>query len=102
MRFEFATATRIRFGAGTVKELAPAARALGSRVLFVEGVSGRGAGNPIAQMRSDGLFISEYHVQGEPTVESVLKGVEQANAARCDVVIGLGGGSVVDSGKAIA
>ena len=42
MRFEFATATRIVFGEGTVKELAPAARSFGERALVVLGKSGSG------------------------------------------------------------
>ena len=37
MRFEFATATRIVFGAGTLREAGPAARALGRQALLVTG-----------------------------------------------------------------
>jgi len=39
MRFEFATATRIIFGAGAIREAAPAARELGQRALLVTGAS---------------------------------------------------------------
>ena len=39
MRFEFATAARILFGAGTVREVAPAAREMGRRALLVTGRS---------------------------------------------------------------
>jgi alcohol dehydrogenase class IV len=35
-------------------------------------------------------------------VDLVRRGVEQARAERCDVVIGLGGGSAIDAAKAIA
>ena len=37
MRFEFATAARILFGPGTLREVAPAAAGLGQRVLVVTG-----------------------------------------------------------------
>jgi hypothetical protein len=37
MRFEFATATRILFGPGVVREVAPAAKGLGGRALLVIG-----------------------------------------------------------------
>ena len=39
MSFEFATATRILFGPGQLKEAAPAARELGTRALVVGGRS---------------------------------------------------------------
>jgi alcohol dehydrogenase class IV len=41
-------------------------------------------------------------VSGEPTVDLVREGARQAQDAACDVVISIGGGSVIDAGKAIA
>jgi alcohol dehydrogenase class IV len=41
-------------------------------------------------------------VSGEPTVDLVREGARRAQDAACDVVISLGGGSVIDAGKAIA
>ncbi len=43
-----------------------------------------------------------YSVAGEPTVAVVEQGVMEARAHGCDVVVGMGGGSVLDAGKAIA
>ena len=37
MRFEFATATRILFGPGTLREVAPLAREMGSRAFVITG-----------------------------------------------------------------
>src|SRR5512146_1539567 len=101
MHFEFATARRIAFGPGSIKELVPAALSLGRRVLLVAGGSETRWSGIIAQLKDAGLAVSEYHVSGEPTVESVLAGVEQARAQACDMGIGIGGGSVIDTGKAI-
>jgi len=42
----------------------------------------------------------EFEVHGEPTVDVAREGVKLADG--CDMVIGLGGGSVLDAGKAIA
>ena len=94
MRFEFATATRIVFGGGTVCEVPAAAREMGRRAFVVSRRS--------ADWRPPGIHCTRFVVPGEPTVEMVRQGVEQARAAECDVVIACGGGSVIDVGKAIA
>ncbi|MGD9174146.1 MAG: iron-containing alcohol dehydrogenase [Desulfobacterales bacterium] len=41
-------------------------------------------------------------VNGKPSVDSVIDGVEQARQAKCDMVVAIGGGSVIDTGKVIA
>jgi alcohol dehydrogenase class IV len=102
MSFEFATATRIIFGEGTIRQVAPAARQWGSRVLVVTPrVPGRAD-----QLRSDleagGAQTFTFAVEGEPTVDLIARGLEQARGEQCDVVVALGGGSVIDTGKAIA
>lgn len=102
MRFEFATAARILFGAGTLTETAAAASETGTRVLLVVGKSARRAGRLIDNLTGSGLPVKLFHVEGEPTVETALAGVEAARRVGCDLVIGLGGGSALDAGKAIA
>jgi alcohol dehydrogenase class IV len=94
-RFEFATAARIVFGAGSVREVAPAAKTMGRRALLVTGVSAELLGKT-------GLEGATLAVEGEPTLELVRRGVALALAERCDLVIGLGGGSAIDAGKAVA
>ncbi|MHB8971402.1 MAG: iron-containing alcohol dehydrogenase [Pirellulaceae bacterium] len=102
MQFEFATATRIVFGAGTLPQAAVAAAEWGSHILLVAAdVSDR-----VAPLRSlltaRSLSVASLLVTGEPTIESVSHGVHLARQEGCDVVIGFGGGSVLDTGKAIA
>ena len=43
-----------------------------------------------------------FTVSGEPTLDTVLAGVQKAREEACQVVVGFGGGSVIDAGKAIA
>lgn len=93
--FEFATATRIVFGAGTVRQVGPAVRALGRRPLLVTGGS---AGRPSAA----GLDCERLTITGEPAIPAIRDAVAAAREAGCDVVVALGGGSVIDAGKAIA
>jgi alcohol dehydrogenase class IV len=102
MRFEFATATRILFGAGTLKEAAPIAASFGRRALLVIGRDSDRAAWLIDQLRAHDVEVDTFNVDGEPQITTVLDGVQRARGIKCDVVIGLGGGSALDAGKAIA
>ena len=97
MRFDFATAGRILLGEGTLREVAPAARAMGSRALLVTGRSRRHADALAGELHA-GIFA----VDGEPTLDVVRQGVAVARKSGCDMVVAIGGGSAIDAGKAIA
>ena len=97
MNFEFATAARIVFEAGRLKDLPAIVGTFGQRVLLVHSQSAA----PVAAA----LALPEcvpFPVTGEPTIEMVRAGVRLAQQERCDVVVSLGGGSAIDAGKAIA
>ncbi|MEW5801694.1 MAG: iron-containing alcohol dehydrogenase [bacterium] len=102
MRFEFATATRIIFGQGTLQEVAPLAAGMGNRALVVTGSSLERSLSLLSQLREHRIEPVTFHVPGEPTTDIALAGVRTAREAECDLVIGLGGGSVLDTGKVIA
>jgi alcohol dehydrogenase class IV len=102
MRFEFATATRIIFGAGTLQETRHFAPRMGSQVLVVVGRSEDRASLLFNILKSEGLNPKAFSVPEEPTISLVQGGVAAARGANCDLVIGFGGGSVIDAGKAIA
>jgi alcohol dehydrogenase class IV len=102
MKFEFATANRIIFGNNTIEEVGPIAADMGHRVFVVTGQDPGRAGPLVEELKTLGLNMSIFSVSGEPTIATVLEGVERARQARADLVIGIGGGSVLDTGKAIA
>jgi len=101
--FEFATATRIVFGAGRLAELPEAVKALGgNKVLLVTGRDPTRAGPLRKGLGRMGLSSVTFTVEGEPTVERVREGTAAALAGQCDAVVAFGGGSALDAGKAIA
>src|SRR6185436_4124289 len=102
MRFEFATATRIIFGPGTLREVGPLAKAFGTRAMVVTGRDTSRAGALLGLLAGAGLEAVTFPVAGEPEVETVRRGVEIAKGENCDLVIGFGGGSALDAGKAMA
>jgi alcohol dehydrogenase class IV len=98
--FEFATANRIIFGAGKLNELGKHIEGNIKRLFLVCGHSS----DAIPRLREIlsvlGISSIEFQVHGEPTVDGIRAGIKAARD--CEMVIGLGGGSVLDSGKAIA
>jgi alcohol dehydrogenase class IV len=99
MRFEFATAGRIMVGEGRAAELPAVLGGLGSRVLVCTGA------NPARQaglLAGLGLPAVTFPVAAEPTVELARAGVAAAREHGADVVVAIGGGSVIDVGKAVA
>ncbi len=102
MRFEFVTATRILFGEGTARELGTHAAPFGLRAFVVTGRNPARVQALFDALRSQNIEMTMFFVDGEPTVEMVLSGVQHARDAQAQVVVSIGGGSVIDAGKAIA
>ena len=102
MRFEFATATRIIFGAGTLGEIGPLAAEMGERALVVTGHTVARGAALLDGLAAQGIDYVTFSVAGEPTTEVARLGTQRAREENCDLVIGFGGGSVLDTGKAVA
>ena len=100
--FEFATASRIVFGAGRAADVAPIARELGRNALVVTGRSSERSAPVVTALVARGVDVVPFVVSGEPDVATIERGRAAARQASRDVVIGIGGGSVIDTAKAIA
>jgi alcohol dehydrogenase class IV len=100
--FEFATANRIIFGARKLNELGRQLDGRAKRLLLVCGNSSDAIPRVREILSAQGIPFVEFHFHGEPTVDTASEGVDLALQHGADMVIGLGGGSVLDAGKAIA
>ncbi len=101
MGFEFATATEVVFGRGSFESLAARVGSLGRRALVVTGSDPSRSG-VLERLKEAGVTSTPFRVSAEPTTGVASEGVGCARDADCDVVVGVGGGSVLDGAKAIA
>lgn len=101
-RFEFATAARIVYGVGALKEVGPLARSFGVRALVVTGRDLERVRALEVFLRASQVETVRFAVPGEPRTTDIELGVELGQSEDCDLVIGFGGGSAIDAAKAIA
>ena len=102
MTFEFATAGHIIFGRGTVNRIAPKVKEMGTKALLVMGKSIKRVIPLLEQLKIHRIQYTTFQVHGEPTVEIVEEALAKARSTDVDIVIGFGGGSAIDTGKAVA
>jgi alcohol dehydrogenase class IV len=101
--FEFATAQQILFGCGKIGELpALAARHAMRRTMVVTGSSLARVQAVVDLLTNAGVEVVHFAVATEPSIPLLRQGVAKARDAGCDGVVAIGGGSVIDTGKAIA
>lgn len=100
--FEFATAARIVFGTGKLSEIASIAPEFGTRALIVIGGSIERARGLIAMLEAVSISYETLQVTKEPDLDLVKSGAELARSADSNMVIAFGGGSAMDTGKAVA
>ena len=102
MAFEFATAGRIVFGRGCAARIGAEAAQFGRRVFVLTGRPRERWAFLWDDLRRRGMDCERFAIMREPTVTIVEQAVQMAASAGADVVIGIGGGSVIDAAKAVA
>lgn len=100
--FEFATANRVIFGAGKLSELGNQVKGRAKRLLLVRGNSSDAIPRVKEILSGQDILFNEFALHGEPTVATASEGVDLALQHGVDMVVALGGGSVLDAGKAIS
>lgn len=105
--YNFSLSTKLVMGCGSLQSLTQEASSLGKRLLLVTGRAAMrrlGILDKVVKMLNDaGKTVTLFdQVEPEPCTETVNIAVELAKKEKCAMVIGLGGGSVLDAAKAIA
>ena len=99
MRFEFATAGRILAGPGRAADLPAVLAGLGDRVLVCTGADPLRHNALIGEL---GPAAALFPVAGEPSVDLARAAADAARRHGADVIAAIGGGSVIDTAKAVA
>jgi alcohol dehydrogenase class IV len=102
LSFEFTTSSRIVFGRGSASKITGFIGDKGKRVFLVTDNNVERFRFIKGQLVSEGFEVSLFSVESEPTTGIISDGVDIARRNNVEVVIGIGGGSVIDSAKAIA
>ncbi len=106
--FIFENSTKVYFGKGCVKEyLACLTEKYGERVMLCYGggsIKKNGIYEEVTEkLKSAGKKVFEFPgIMANPTYRKVLEGAEFAKENEIDVILGVGGGSVMDCCKAIS
>jgi alcohol dehydrogenase class IV len=104
--FQFSSLPEIRFGKGKRNELSEAAGRFGRNVLLLTGsssVHNSGHGDEIISgFTGAGFNLSHEVIAHEPSPDLVDGIVEKYRGCGTDVVVAVGGGSVMDAGKAVS
>ena len=106
VKFEFLLPGSTYFGSGEIARIGALASAIGRRALLVTGWGSlEGSGRFKAVLRnldSHGITIERFRLEREPGLGEVAATAVMARSIRADMVIGVGGGSVIDLAKAAA
>lgn len=100
--FAFATATEILFGRGQAEGAPDRIAAMGRNVMLVHGRDAVRSAWLATALSEQGCGVRAFGAANEPDMALIENGVAAARNAGADVVVAIGGGAVIDAGKAIA
>lgn len=106
MAFNFTTAPRTIVGEGALALAAPYLKDFGKKALIVTGkiITKTGLADKVGEnLKELGIETAIFNeLPGEPTDTMIMSGVKIFKEEKCDFIIGLGGGTPIDTAKAIA
>ena len=107
MEFSYFMPVRLLFGANVIDQLGTTAKSYGTHALIVTGRSSTKRSGlldrSIALLEAAGVRATVFNkVEPNPLTTTVMEGAALAREQGCDLVIGMGGGSMMDAAKAVA
>ena len=104
--FQLAKIPKIIFRAGAIADLPGIVKTFGKKIILVTGKNSFIKSEPgrdlISAFNESGIDFSHIIISGEPSPEVVDKAVSFLSNEKFTLVVGIGGGSVLDAGKAIS
>ena len=105
-RHTYTYPTRIEYGPGAIKDFTSIVKENGLKkglIVTDKGIEGIGLADELkgyfAEVGIETVIFSD--VKSNPTEENVLEGTKVYKESGCDFIVGLGGGSPLDTGKTI-
>jgi len=102
LNFEFATSTRIIFENGSFNKVPGLIKQQGNKVFIVTGKNTNLSSQLSEWLTAMDIQSEIFKIYSEPTTSDIERGTELARKSNCNVIVGIGGGSAIDSAKAIA
>lgn len=104
LNFEDVAGGRVVFGPGTLSVIGVEAAALGGKKVLIvtdPGIARTGAvSRAVSSLEAEGVSVAVYdQVRENPTTEDVDRCVRAASESGADLIVGLGGGSSLDTAK---
>jgi len=100
--FEFAAPQQVIFGEGVAARAGELAAGWGKKALVALGASEAVVAPALISLKAAGVQVETVRVQGEPTLASVEAALEKARQMGAEMTLGVGGGSALDTAKAVA
>lgn len=99
--FSISCKTEVHFGVGLRRKLADVMPNSGQHVVLVKGKSNRASASVRMLLSNAGFDLSTVACTDEPSIQSVNDAYARLRSAPVDCIVACGGGSVIDTGKAL-
>ena len=102
INFQFAAPTKIIFEKDAFQKLPGLVSELGNNVFIVSGEKAIHANCLAGTLHKQNVKTKIFKISSEPTTSVIESATNLAKKNNCNIIVGIGGGSVIDAAKAVA